>query len=375
MRKIAISIICMFCGLAASGQSVEEGVVRQFGNNLRDWCKTENFDYRERAQKLCLDRCRVIDEIMKHFVSESPDPELRKLKDYKIESYLNGFQKLMDRGAISINITNIKLIERNEGSYKATGSYSLSKQEKLAKNYVIFSCNVVVSGVINHNIQDTYYVEKGRGAIAKITPYEEETDPSTGRKRVILDFSDLEDTSMLGFSINHDQNFPIGASIIGQFGWFMCSLDFGINLDSKKYLIEKMDITNIMNYSSTRTENDPKMFLTLTPAVFLKYISVGCGIGFAWLDGKEETSERKTTFNDDGSYNGYTGGTTTTNSATDEFMLRPQIKGYIPLSSSCNMSIGVGYDIIPKIKDLNGYNVSIGFHFDFEEWENLFNWW
>lgn len=370
MRKTIISILCFFCGLSAFGQSVEEGVVRQFGNNLRDWCSTKDTDYRVRAQKQCSDACRVKDKIMEDFAANSG----LSVKDYVVPNYLNGFENALGNGTISITISNVRTISNYEQSYGVSYSSSFTKeQEKRSKNFVTVACDIIVTGVMNYQIKDLYYIKRGK--IVKITPYEEETDPTTGKKKVKVDFSDLEDTSMLGFSINHDQHFPVGASIIGQSGWFMCSLDFGINLDSKKYLIEKMDITNIMNYNSTRTEYDPKMFLSLTPAVFLKYISVGCGIGFVWLDGKEETSERKTTFNDDGSYSGYTGGSTSTDAATVELMLRPQLRGYIPLSRSSNMSIGIGYDIIPKLKDLNGYNVSIGFHFDFDEWGDLFSWW
>lgn len=370
MKKTIISILCLLCGLSTFGQSAEESVVRQFGSNLSYWCSTKDTDYRMRAQKQCTDACRVKDKIMEDFAVNSG----LSVKDYVVPNYLNGFENALGNGTISISISNVRTISNQEQSYGVSNNSSFNKEEeRRSKNFVTVACDITVTGAINYHIKDLYYIKKEK--IVKITPYEEVKDEKTGKKKVLVDFSDLEDTSMLGFSINHDQHFPIGASIIGQSGWFMCSLDFGLNLDSKKYLKEKMNLNNIMNYSYTQTEYDPKMFLMLTPAVFLKYISVGCGIGFVWLDSKEVTSEKKTTFNNDGSYSGYTGGSTSTDAATVEFMLRPQIKGYIPLSSSCNMSIGVGYDIIPKIKDLNGYNFSIGFHFDFEEWENLFNWW
>lgn len=366
MKRTIISIFCLFCGLSAFCQSVEESVVRQFGNNLRDWCSTKDTDYRMRAQKQCTDACRVKDKIMEDFAANSG----LSVKDYVVPNYLNGFENALGNGTILISIGNVRTISNQEQTYSSSFS---KEEERRAKNYVTVACDITVTGAINYHIKDLYYIKKGK--IVKITPYQEIKDKKTGKTKVLVDFSDLENTSMLGFSINHDQHFPIGASIIGQSGWFMCSLDFGVNLDSKKYFMGKMDMVNIMNYSSTRTEYNPKQFLMLTPAVFLKYVSVGCGVGFIWLDGKEETSERKTTFNGDGSYKGYTGGSTSTNAATVELMLRPQIKGYIPLSSSCNMSIGVGYDIIPKMKTLNGYNVSIGFHFDFDEWRNLFSLW
>ena len=128
--------------------------------------------------------------------------------------------------------------------------------------------------------------------------------------------------------------------------WLVLSYDLGVNLDSKK-IIKKTDVTNIMNY----TIYDPKAFLTITHAIFLKYISVGCGIGFSVVGAEKQEFDSNTqvaTYSTEGRI---------------FFMTRPQIRGYIPMGSFC-MSIGVGYDFIPKMKDLNGYNVSVGFHFN-----------
>lgn len=374
MKKIVTSILCLLCCLAVLGQSSGESVVRQFGNNLQTWCSTKDTDYRMRARKQCEDACRVSDIMMKDYAAKK-NIDMSVKENCEVPSYLNIFEDAFGEGNVSFSMSNVRTISNQEQSYSFSyGTSTVKQEEKRSKDIITVACDIAVNGTsMNYHIKDLYYIRKGK--IAKITPYEEIIDQKTGKKKVKVDFSDIEDTSMLGFTINHDQHFPIGASIIGQSGWFMCSLDFGINLDSKKYLVEKMDMTNIMNYSSNRKEYDPKMFLTLTPAVFLKYVSVGCGVGFVWLDGKEETSERKSKFDDNGNYSGYTGGSTSTDAAALKFMLRPQVRGYIPLSSSCNMSIGVGYDIVPKMKDLNGYNVSVGFHFDFDEWEDFFSWW
>lgn len=370
MKKVLITTLWLFCCITIYAQSIEEDVVRQFGNNLRNWCSTKDIDYRMKAQKQCADACRVKDKIMEDFVANSG----LNIKDYVVPNYLNGFEEALGRGAIVLSMTNVRIISKQEQSYTfAYGTSTVKEEQKRAKDIITVACDITVSGSLNYPVvKDLFYIKKGK--IAKILPYEEEIDQKTGKKKVKVDFSDLEDTSMLGFSINYDQNFPIGASIIGQYGWFMCSSDFGFNLGSKKYVTEKMNITNIMNYSCTRTEYEPKMYLTITPAVFLKYISVGCGVGLAWLDGNEETSSRESTFGSNGSFRTTKVGPTVTEVAAIKFMLRPQIKGYIPLTSSCNMSLGVGYDFIPKMKDLNGYHVSIGFHFDFEDWDSLFIW-
>ena len=217
--------------------------------------------------------------------------------------------------------------------------------------------------MLNYDIKDLFYLQKGK--ILKITPYEEVVDKVTGKKKVKVDFSDLEDISTLGFTFNHNQHFQAGASIIGQSGLFICSLDFGFNMDSKKYYSDVMNMTDIMNYERTETEYDPKVFITVTQGLFFKYVSVGCGVGVAMFDAdaKETVSIRGT------SDNNYF------DTSMFKLMIRPQLRGFIPIGRSCKMSIGLGYDILPKAKELNGYNVSIGFHFDFYNWDGLFNWW
>ena len=370
MRKLFILLLSLFSALSVSSQSSGENVVKQFGKNLHDWCSTQDFDYRNKAQKQCTDACRVKDKIMIDFGANSG----LNVKEYVVPHYLNGFEDAFERGAITFSMANVRTISNSEQAYAfAYGTSTIKEEQKRAKDIITVACDITVTGSLNYPIvKDLFYIKKGK--IVKITPYEEEIDQRTGKKKVKVDFSDLSDTSMFGLSLNHDKHFPIGASIMGQSGWFLCSLDFGVNLDSKKYVKEKMNLTNIMNYSSTRTENDPKMFLTITPAVFLKYISVGCGLGFVWLDGIEETSNRTSTFNSDGSFYTFTGGSSSTEATEFKLMVRPQIRGYIPLSSSCNMSFGVGYDYVPRLKELNGYNVSIGIHFDFDEWGDLFSW-
>ena len=350
MKKIVISMFYLFCGLVAYGQSNDENVVRQFGNNLRDWCSTKDIDYRMRAQKQCTDACRVKDKIMEDFGAKSG----LNIKDYVVPNYLNGFEDALGKGSIILSMTNVRTISNNEQAYAfAYGTSSLKQEEKRSRDFVTVACDITMSGALNFDVKNLYYIKKGK--IVKITPYEEVIDKKTGKKKVKVDFSDLEEGSMWGFAINHDQHFPVGVSAIGHLGflelggrdfvWLVLSMDLGGKLDSKEYIIKKTDVTNIMNYKSY----DPKLFLTVTPAIFLKYISVGCGVGFAYVFETEISSDTKAT--------------STNAESRSFFMTRPQIRGYIPMGSFC-MSIGVGYDFIPKMKDLNGYNVSVGFHFN-----------
>lgn len=355
MRKLYL-LFFMFFHIAAYAQYNDMEAVRQFGENLELWCSTTNISYRFKIQDRCLSDCRVKDKIMLDFVRNSG----LSIKDYVVPNYLNGFEKAMERGTVVVNMSNVRIISSDQQSY----SYGYAKKEgERAKKYTTIACDIKVHGVLNYDIKDLFYLQKGK--ILKITPYEEVVDKVTGKKKVKVDFSDLEDISTLGFTFNHNQHFQAGASIIGQSGLFICSLDFGFNMDSKKYYSDVMNMTDIMNYERTETEYDPKVFITVTQGLFFKYVSVGCGVGVAMFDAdaKETVSIRGT------SDNNYF------DTSMFKLMIRPQLRGFIPIGRSCKMSIGLGYDILPKAKELNGYNVSIGFHFDFYNWDGLFNWW
>jgi len=363
MKKLYL-LFFAFSHIAAYAQyGGDIETVRQFSEYLQLWCSTEDSrNYRPKIQNKCLSECRVMDEFMKDFARNSG----LSLNDYVVPNYLNGFEKAMERGTVVVDVSNIRIISSDQQSY------SYKKDEERAKKFTTIACDIKLGGVLNYDIKNLFYLKKGK--IMKIVPYEEIVDKKTGERKVKVDFSDLEDISTLGFTLNHDQHFQTGVSIIGQSGLFMCSLDFGFNVDSKKYYSDAMNMTDIMNYERTETEYDPIMFMTVTPAIFFKYFSMGCGVGFAMLNSKETTSNSNFSQDEQGNWNGISGSNSFDTSAC-KFMIRPQLRGFIPLGHPCKMSIGLGYDILPKAKELNGYNISIGLHFNFDNWDGLFNWW
>lgn len=361
MTRTIITLTLFWICNTIYGQPYEARIVSNFGNFLTEWCNTGDIDNRESAQKLCASGCRVNDQLMIDFARKDG----LSIKNYVIPKYLNGFQDAIDKGNVNVRFTYIRPVSKEEFLY--TQSENKNKKMESECQLVVYKINA--TGALNYDVSDLFYIHKGK--IVKIDSYNEEVDTRTGKRRVKVDFSDIEDTEMLGFTINHDQHFPIGASIVGQFSWFMCSLDVGINMDSKTYISDKAIMTDILNYERTKSQYDPKFFMTLTPAVFFKYVSVGCGLGIVYLGGTEEHSELSTKVPSASNNLNVTGSTNTSETSTLKLMVRPQLKGYIPLSSSCNMSLGVGYDIVPKMKELNGYSFSIGFHFDFDGWESL----
>ena len=186
MKRILIFFIHITICVSLNGQTAIESIVHQFGSNLRDWCLTKDTDYRMRAQMLCTEACRVEDKIMRDFISENN----LNLRNFVIQSYLNGFEAALDNGSITIELKGIESISPVEW---ALDKSTAQKKEKLTEDYAIFKCNIVVNGILNYDINDTYYLSKGLDAkIVKITPFEEIADQKTGEKKVKVDFSGLD---------------------------------------------------------------------------------------------------------------------------------------------------------------------------------------
>ena len=170
-------------------------------------------------------------------------------------------------------------------------------------------------------------------------------------------------------TLNYDQSFPIGISAVGSYKILMLGLDVGFSLGSKKKIIKNMEMTDILNYKCE--SYSPKAFLTLSPALFFRYISIGCGFGYVILGGDKTESQYNTTSSTSGSSSSQ-GSNTSENAEKINFILRPQLKGYIPVSEDMKLVIGGGYDFIPGYKNLQGFNISAGVQFDLDNWDDLF---
>lgn len=369
MKRIVILLVSLLNSFVVLAQSDAVSVVRLFGENLADWCSTADVGFRKKAQKQCAEECRVIDEIMEDFAKRKGLPN----RDFVVPSYLNAFEDMQGLGQVSVLVSNVRLITNEEQTFAfSVGKSDIKKSNKLSKEIATVACDISVMGAMKYNIRDLFYVRKGK--IIKITPYEEVIDRKSGRMKVKVDFSDLEETSMLGFTLNYGQHFQVGASVVGQSGLFMCSLDFGFNVDKDKYTTDMMSFTDIMNFERTTTHYDPILSVTATPSLFLKYVSIGCGVGCVFNKMSGEVATGHLSISGDGSSQSVSSGSYGIDDVDVKLVLRPQVKGYISISRSCNMSLGIGYDIVPKMKELNGWEASLGFLFDFDDWDGLFNW-
>lgn len=365
--KAVFFILCFFCSFVLYGQSSEVRIVQKFGDNLKYWCSLKKITYRLQAEQQCSEECRVNNKIIEDFVRNSGlNPT--ELKNYVVPHYLNAFETALSKGDIVVNMNNVKIIPLSEQKR----FYGTSNSKKIADECIEVSCDLSVSGVLNYHIQERYTIYKGK--ILSINPREEIIDPETGEIKVKVDYSDLfiNNYETIGFSINYGQHFPVGVSFNYSFEEvpFMLSVDLGINLDGDKYIIDKVNMKDIMNYEREKKVLDPKFFLTVTPQVYLKFLAIGCGVGFLYMDGTEDirnySTEVSSTSNTENISSTLiaSGGSSSINTTMLKPMIRPVIKGFIPLSNELYLSISAGYDLIFGYTKKNGFNLGIGIQWE-----------
>lgn len=327
-------------------------VVASFGDNLRMWIVTGNIAYRENIEAICnaSKKCRILDSITKDLIQRRNLPLVDK--NFTLDSYLNCIDVEMSHG-LKIQMDNYQKVDKRK--IQVYGAKSIKDVEEI--DYI--SCNVYASGPLKYSIKDLFYVRKGK--ITKIAPYE--VDEKT--HKINVDLSDIDfDEETIGLTYNYGQHFNVGASISYAIPWFMVSFDFGLANKMDAVTSTKVEMTDIMNYTITTTSLKPKMFFTITPALNLKYIAVGCGVGVLYMKGNEMSK-----FSYGKSYTGgYSYGSSTSESDAEKlkFMLRPSIKGFIPLSDEWSLVVGAGYDYAFKYKKCNGFNFSLGFQYSLD---------
>lgn len=353
MGRFIMLLFCFFGVAVASGQTMEERVVQQFGDNLRDWCITENINYRRMAQKQCIDACRVKNKIMEDFVAK--DGFILNIEDYVIPNYLNGFENALGEGALRINISNVRTIHNDEQMYSSFAGISTAEQEaRRSKNYATVACDIVISGVLKYQLRELYYIRKGQ--IVKIAPYEEVKDQRTGEVKVKVDFSDLveERTHTLEVFYGYSKNFPLSIGIATNFSYFNIGVEYGQNF-SDELLFHKTH----MNYATSKLEAGKYWYLLATPGVFLRYASINCGLGavFATYNYNYESVYSLSSFSEKKNY----------------FMIEPKLALNIPIPFNISskkeklyISPHVGYQYVPKYSRFNCWEVGIGVRFRFE---------
>lgn len=346
-NRIILTIVLLSVVLPAKVKASSEDIVRNFGENMQSWAQTGSLKYHKTLKRLCTGKIKVwvYNDFSSYLFKKYDYPEGSK----DLESYLNCLEKEISSG-INIRFSDFKKVP----------SYELSVDN--TNGYEFIACDITVSGSINHNSKDLFYVYNGK--IAKIDKYEEE-QYENGKKKVHVDFSNMamdDYCETWGLTYNYSKHFPIGGSILyAPESWpVLFSIDFGYNSEKTNYIIDKVEMEDIMNYKRTKKTLDPKYYITLTPHAYFKYFAIGCGFGFLAMTGTEENTVYH--YSDLGNVSIGGGSTTEIDCEEFKFMIRPTVKGFIPLDDDDMWSVVVsaGYDWIFGYKDKNGFNAGVG---------------
>lgn len=329
--------------LCARGQSAES-IVRSFGDNMLSWTQTGQLTFHENLIRLSdgEKKVRVYDELSSYLFRKHNYPYSNELN-----SYLNCLEKEMAEG-ITVRYSNYRKIQPEELTLN-----DIEKKDIIARGVEFVACNIDVTGSFNHSSEDVFYVYKEK--ISKIDKYETITDEKTGERKIRVSLNDIDfDDETSGITYNYSKHFPIGASFNYAIPWWLFGLDFGVTLNADEYISDDVEMTNIMTYKLKRTTVKPRFFLTGTAALNLKYVAVGCGVGFLYFSGEEEESSYY------GSNSMSIGQSTTQNTSKFKPMIRPTLRGFIPFNDELSLSLSVDYNYVFGYKDLNGIGFGIG---------------
>ena len=336
--------------------------VSEFAENQRMWAETNMITYRKNIDELCSGRVNtVVGNELAHRLNkyhpEIPDNN----STYDLDMYLEWLKEAFQSG-LKVSMSNFKQIE--------AGKIVLanSKQEEYKNKMKYFLCDVSVSGIENFKSQDVIYVYDDK-QIAKLDKYELDS-----KGKVKIDLSDfMDDLETFGATYNYSQHWPVGVSINYYNGdaWMGVSFDFGINFDKDNVLKHELELTDIMNYKKIDYVYDSKWYATISPQFYGKYFSLGCGAGVICLsEHKTEynyTTKQQTTNNS--SYTSKSSSSNNTDTQIYRFMIRPTIKGFIPIADGkWYITVSGAYNYAFGFKEKNGFDFGIGLQYNFAYW-------
>lgn len=224
----------------------------------------------------------------------------------------------------------------------------------LILSIILLSTNVLKAQTIKE-LESRYTPSTTTGVYTRkpppeITPWEKFVDA----------FTPEDQTWGLGYS--YSQTFPLSLSLNLTSYCFSLATEFGFNLDGKKYSTKY----NLDDKKYTTKEYNPSGYWVISPGFYCRFLSINCGVGFM-TSNYSETQTNTENFSgesEDGStsVNGSISITTGYSTTKVNFMLKPSITGYIPISGEdYYITINAGYNYIPKFKELNGWSFGIGF--------------
>ena len=172
----------------------------------------------------------------------------------------------------------------------------------------------------------------------------QEVDPKPRPIKLTLDdfTSDIEDNTMLvGIGVTHDFSF-FGGTIGGSWKSFMLDLDGKIGSQCE---------AGLENFKNGLRESS----FFITPQLYLKYFSVGCGLGTV------STIMSTTDTDVTNSSIGLLEEINVHIKREGMFSIRPIAKGYIYFNDDFALVLSVGYNFVIKHSEFNKMDFGLGF--------------
>ena len=351
MRKVIALSIMVFVSAMVSAQNSQ--LIQSFGNNLYQWSTTGDINYLINAQAVCgKGKKALVKNNMARSLAKKNNVPFDK--SIRIETFFGWLQsEIYDNGAI-ISLSDIKTYNASDYATKVQPGYDIVVGTMTVKSNKSYASN--------SKEENTFYIEKGK--IVKIEHCER-----LANGKIKLDFSDFNDQDLSwGLLYNYSQHMPYGAGAFISWKFLMFGIDMGfVNKikDEDEIKIRRLaSMTDILNYKVEESSYTPDGFITFTPSFYYKYFSVGCGFGGLLMSGTKSTIVYKSvSSNSEFSSSQYQTRTfeNVSSKRKFKFMIRPNVKGYIPIADNWSIVVSAGYDYCFGYKNLNGFNFGIGF--------------
>lgn len=347
-KKILFSL-CLLLPCELFAQKYEMNKVESMAYSMEKWVSTDAYEDRLELEQFFDNKSfRISDDLIMQLAQKYDNTGI---KSYELADFLNWLEKEMNKQPrnFKIRISNITYISPDKFE---------DKDNKKARGFQFYSCDITTSGSFVCSSKDMIVVRND--AVINIQPYVETTN-----HKIKIDFDDfINSYESVGVTYNYGQYFPIGASFNYSFEDipFMLSVDVGVNLDKDKYVTDRIMMKDLLNFTRVKTEYDPLFYMTLTPQAYFKYFAVGCGVGMLYMKGDRETIISKDNKYEMGTVSVTSRDFSTLSEEKDKYkpMIRPVIKGFIPVSDDWYISVSAGYDYVFGYKEKNGFNFGLG---------------
>lgn len=212
---------------------------------------------------------------------------------------------------------------------------------KLNKIFLVIS--FMVSSLIVYG-QDNLTIKDMESKVEKEYPWVPTPVPTSNI------FEDIPDMMSWGIGYSYNKTYPLTLRANYQVSYFSCGLDLGVGFNK-----------NPQYDTSTKTLKT-NFQATLSPGVYLKYVSVNFGVGCALAS--TETSVISITNVSVGNSSASAGVSYSTTTVTGRLLLKPSITGYIPVDDDDHfITLSAGYNFAPNFKAINGFVFGVGFQF------------